>query len=397
MSKSNRFLIFVLISLLLGLFCGVFAPDFAIEMQLLSDIFLRLIKMLMAPLVFSTLVIGISKLGNVHSVGRIGAKTMVYFYAATFVSLFLGLVFVNILQPGSHIIMSSSSSSNNLPQLTNSLDFKSFIFRIFPTSIFDAMAKNEILPIVIFSIFFGIALGAIGDKGKPVTILFESIAEIMFKITNYVMLFAPFAIFGAIASIVGKQGIGILKGYGYLIFSFYSCLLFFGFVILPLVCYFFKINFLTLFSYIKEPIILAFSTATSESAYPKTLQALDNFGCNSKISGFVLPLGYSFNLDGSMMYMTFATIFIAQSYGMAIDIATQLSMMLVLLLASKGVAGVPRASLVVISGLLDTFKIPSEGLLLLLGIDHVLDMGRSGINVMGNAVASCVVDKLEQK
>lgn len=396
MSKSSKFLLFVVLALVLGLFFGVLLPNYAIETQILSDIFLRLIKMIMAPLVFSTLVIGISKLGNISVVGRIGMKTMAYFYVATFISLILGLIFVNILQPGTHIQL-KNTITNTLPQLSQSTDFKSFIFRIFPASIIDAMAKNEILPIVVFSIFFGIALGAIGEKGKPVTDLFEAVTEIMFKITNYVMLFVPFAIFGAIASVVGKQGIGILKGYGYLIVSFYACLIFFGFVLLPIICYFFKINFLKLLQNIKEPILLAFTTATSESAYPKTLQALDKFGCNPKISGFVLPLGYSFNLDGSMMYMTFATIFIAQSYGIEVSIGTQISMMLVLMLASKGVAGVPRASLVVISGLLDTFKIPVEGLLLLLGIDHILDMGRSGINVMGNAVASCVVDKLESQ
>lgn len=388
--------VWIIIAILSGVSFGYFFPELAQDTQLLSDIFLRLIKMIMAPLVFATLVTGIAKLGDFKAVGRIGIKTLTYFYAATCVSLLLGLILVNFFEPGKSMdltMVSTAASHAVQPQV---LDFKSFIYRIFPTSIIDAMAKNEILPIVIFSLFFGTGLAAIGEKGKPVFELLESVAQIMFKITAYVMKFAPFAVFGALATVVGKQGIGVLKGYGFLIACFYGGLLFFGFVILPLVCTVFKINFLKLFSHIKEPVLLAYSTATSESAYPKTLEALDKFGCNPKISGFVLPLGYSFNLDGSMMYMTFATIFIAQAYGMELSLSQQISMMLVLLVASKGVAGVPRASLVVISGLLDTFQIPAEGLVLLLGIDHILDMGRSAINVMGNAVAACVVDKWEK-
>lgn len=392
--KSGIF-IWIIVAILLGIFAGFLLPDYAQSTQILSDIFLRLIKMIMAPLVFSTLVIGIAKLGDFKTVGRIGIKTLIYFYAATCVSLLLGLLLVNYFEPGKAMDLSLSTAQNLNTVQSQSIDFKSFIYRIFPTSIFEAMSKNEILPIVIFSLFFGTGLAAIGEKGKPVYILLESVAEIMFKITSYVMKFAPFAVFGALATVVGKQGIGVLKGYGFLIACFYGGLLFFGFVILPFVCAIFKINFLKLFSNIKEPVLLAYSTATSESAYPKTLEGLDKFGCNPKISGFVLPLGYSFNLDGSMMYMTFATLFIAQSYGIEISISQQFSMMLVLLVASKGVAGVPRASLVVISGLLDTFQIPAEGLVLLLGIDHILDMGRSAINVMGNAVAACVVDKWE--
>ncbi|TAF72974.1 MAG: dicarboxylate/amino acid:cation symporter [Bacteroidetes bacterium] len=392
--KSGIF-IWIIIAIILGVCAGFLLPDLAQNTQLLSDIFLRLIKMIMAPLVFSTIVIGIAKLGDFKTVGRIGIKTLIYFYAATCVSLLLGLLLVNYFEPGKAMDLSLSTAQNLNTVQSQSIDFKSFIYRIFPTSIFEAMSKNEILPIVIFSLFFGTGLAAIGEKGKPVYVLLESVAEIMFKITSYVMKFAPFAVFGALATVVGKQGIGVLKGYGFLIACFYGGLLFFGFVILPFVCAIFKINFLKLFSNIKEPVLLAYSTATSESAYPKTLEGLDKFGCNPKISGFVLPLGYSFNLDGSMMYMTFATLFIAQSYGIEISISQQFSMMLVLLVASKGVAGVPRASLVVISGLLDTFQIPAEGLVLLLGIDHILDMGRSAINVMGNAVAACVVDKWE--
>lgn len=393
--STSGIFVWIIFAIIFGVFIGFLLPDFAQSTQLLSDIFLRLIKMIMAPLVFSTLVIGIAKLGDFKTVGRIGIKTLTYFYAATFVSLLLGLVLVNFFEPGKAMDLSLAASQNSNTIQPQNIDFKNFIYRIFPTSIIDAMAKNEILPIVIFSLFFGTGLAAVGEKGKPVYKLLESVAEIMFKITSYVMKFAPFAVFGALATVVGKQGIGVLKGYGYLIACFYGGLLFFGFIILPLVCTAFKINFLKLFSNIKEPVLLAYSTATSESAYPKTLEGLDKFGCNPKISGFVLPLGYSFNLDGSMMYMTFATLFIAQCYGMEISISQQISMMLVLLIASKGVAGVPRASLVVISGLLDTFQIPAEGLVLLLGIDHILDMGRSAINVMGNAVAACVVDKWE--
>ena len=257
------------------------------------------------------------------------------------------------------------------------------------------MAKNEILPLVIFSLFFGLALGSVGEKGKPILKALESLAEVMFKVTSFVMNFAPFAVFGALAAIIGKEGLGVLSGYLYLISCFYGGLIFFGTVVLGSICYFAKVPYLKLAKAMKEPVLLAFSTATSESAFPKTMVVLEKFGCPSKIVSFVLPMGYSFNLDASMMYMTFASIFIAQAYGIQIGLDQQFTMVLMLLLASKGIAGVPRASLVVVAGLLGSFNIPVEGLLLLLGIDHILDMGRSAINLFGNAVATCVISKWE--
>jgi Na+/H+-dicarboxylate symporter len=353
--------------------------------------------MIIAPLVFSTLVIGIAKLGDFKTVGRIGIKTLAYFYFATVISLTLGLVLVNIFKPGlmMHLPLPEAGLETGVAKSGGS--FGDFIYRMFPTSFFDSMAKNDILPILVFSIFFGVALSSIGDKGKPIVNVLDSLAEVMFKVTGYVMYFAPIGVFGALAANIGKQGLGILSGYLYLIICYYGGLLFFCFGVLALICFLLKINFINLFKAIKEPTLIAFSTATSESAFPKLVIALEKFGCPPKIVGFVLPLGYSFNLDGSMMNMTFATMFIAQAYGLNIGIDQQISMMLILLVASKGVAGVPRASLVVVASMLSTFNIPGEGLLLLLGIDQILDMGRSATNVFGNAVATCVVSKWEKK
>lgn len=379
----------------LGIAFGYFLPNIAPNFQLLSDIFLRLIKMIIAPLVFSTLVIGIAKLGDVKAVGRIGFKTLGYFYIATIISLTLGLVLVNFFEPGKMMQLTLPQTGVDLAIKTEGTDFKSFIYRSFPTSVVDSMAKNEILPLVIFSLFFGLALGAVGEKGKPIFRALESLAEVMFKITSYVMNFAPFAVFGALAAIIGKQGLGILSGYLYLITCFYGGLIFFSVVILGAICYLAKVPYLRLLKAMKEPILLAFSTATSESAFPKTMVTLEKFGCPNKIVSFVLPMGYSFNLDASMMYMTFASIFIAQAYGIVIGLDQQLTMVLMLLLASKGIAGVPRASLVVVAGLLGSFNIPVEGLMLLLGIDHILDMGRSAVNLFGNAVATCVISRWE--
>ena len=280
-------------------------------------------------------------------------------------------------------------------QAAKEFDTKNFINHIIPESIVEVMAKNEILPIVIFALFFGIAAASVGSKGKVVVDFFDSVSHIMFKVTNFVMAFAPFGVFGALAAVVAKQGLGVLTSYVYLIGTFYLGLFLFVFVILFLICFFMKINFFKLLNYIKEPILLAFSTASSEAAMPKTIEALERFGCGNRIVSFVLPLGYSFNLDGSMMYMTFATVFIAQAYGIEMTVGQQVTMLLILLVTSKGMAGIPRASLVVIAGMLAHFNIPVAGLLLLLGIDQILDMGRSATNVVGNAVATAVISKWE--
>jgi Na+/H+-dicarboxylate symporter len=367
----------------------------ASNFSILSDIFLHLIKMIIAPLVLSVLVIGIAKVGDFKSVGRIGLKTLIYFTTATLIALALGLIIVNWFEPGKVMSLSVPEANSEIGVNAYAQTSKNFIDHVIPESILRAMAANDILPIVVFALFFGIAASSLKDLGKPMINAFESLSHIMFKITNYVMNFAPIGVFGAITAVVIQQGFDVLGGYLYLIVCFFGGLLFFVFVILFLVCLAFKIKFFALLRDIKEPILLAFSTASSESAMPKTIEALEKHGISNRIVSFVLPLGYSFNLDGSIMYMTFATLFIAQSYGMDISNADQIKMMLILLITSKGMAGVPRASLVVIAGMLSMFKIPGEGLLLLLAVDQILDMGRSATNVIGNAVASAVVAKLE--
>lgn len=363
--------------------------------SILSDIFLRMIKMIIAPLVFAVLVLGVAKVGDFKSVGRIGLKTLVYFTSATLIALCLGLVIVNVFEPGKVMHLDLPDVHAETGVKTNAQDAKNFISHVIPDSIVSAMASNDVLPIVVFALFFGVAAASIGKAGEAMVRACDSLAHIMFKITNYVMNFAPVGIFGAITAVVIMQGLDVLSGYAYLILCFFGGLLFFIFVVLWLIAVIFKIKFYKLLSDIKEPILLAFSTASSESAMPKTIEALEKHGISNRIVSFVLPLGYSFNLDGSIMYMTFATVFIAQSYGMHIGMADQIQMMLILLVTSKGMAGVPRASLVVIAGMLGMFNIPGEGLLLLLAVDQILDMGRSATNVVGNAVASAVVAKLE--
>lgn len=394
--KKPSLILQIFLGMLLGIIVGHFWKDFAPSLHLLSDIFMRLIKMIIAPLVFSVLVVGIAKVGDFKSVGRIGIKTLLYFTILAIVSLLLGLVLVDLFEPGKTMLISlPASGAETGMEATKGFDAKTFIEHVIPSSIVDVMAKNEILPIVIFALFFGVAAASIGKKGKVVVDFFDAVSHIMFKITNYVMAFAPFGVFGAIAAVVASQGIGVLQGYAYLIGEFYLGLMLFIFVILLGICLAFKIKFFNLLAHIKEPVLLAFSTASSEAAMPKTILSLERFGCGNRIVSFVLPLGYSFNLDGSMMYMTFATVFIAQAYGIHMSVSDQITMLLILLITSKGMAGIPRASLVVIAGMLAYFKIPTEGMLLLLGIDQVLDMGRAATNVVGNAVATAVISKWE--
>jgi Na+/H+-dicarboxylate symporter len=363
--------------------------------SILSDIFLRLIKMIIAPLVLSVLVMGVAKVGDFKSVGRIGAKTIIYFTFATLLALGLGLVIVNLFEPGHKIALEMPDSNADSGVKVNAQDAKNFVSHVVPDSIIRVMAENEILPIVIFALFFGIAAASIGEQGKPMIRAMDSLSHIMFKVTHFVMNFAPIGVFGAITAVVIQQGLDVLSGYAYLMACFFGGLLFFVFGVLFSICLVLRINFFSLLSHVKEPILLAFSTASSESAMPKTIEQLEKFGISNRIVSFVLPLGYSFNLDGSIMYMTFATVFIAQAYGIDMTMADQIQMMLILLITSKGMAGVPRASLVVIAGMLSMFHIPGEGLLLLLAVDQILDMGRSATNVVGNAVASAVVAKWE--
>lgn len=386
----------IFLGMLFGIIVGYFWQDFAPGLHILSDIFMRLIKMIIAPLVFAVLVVGVAKVGDFKSVGRIGIKTLLYFTTAAIVSLFLGLMLVNFFEPGKQMALELPAANADVGiEAGKGFDAKNFIEHVIPESIVGVMAKNEILPIVVFALFFGVALASLGKSGKTVVDFFDTICHVMFKVTNYVMAFAPFGVFGAIAAVVAKQGIGVLTGYLYLIGTFYLGLLAFVFGVLFLICFALKIKFFSLLNHIKEPLLLAFSTASSEAAMPKTIESLEKFGCESRIISFVLPLGYSFNLDGSMMYMTFATVFIAQAYGIPMSTGDQIVMLLILLITSKGMAGIPRASLVVIAGMLQHFNIPVEGLLLLLGIDQILDMGRSATNVVGNAVATAVVSKWE--
>ncbi len=363
--------------------------------SLMADIFLRLIKMIVAPLVLTTLVVGVAKLGDINSVGRIGGKTLLWFLAASFLSLLLGMVLVNMFEPGLAMNLPLPDANAESVVAGSSLSIRDFLYHAFPASVIDAMAKNEILQIVVFAIFFGVATAAIGEQGQIIIKAFDAAAHVILKVTGYVMNLAPLAVFGAMTAIISKQGLSILKTYSLFIGEFY-----FGLAVLWLLLIlagFLVIGkrVINLIQRVKEPILVAFSTSSSEAAFPKTMEELQKFGCRDKIVSFVLPLGYSFNLDGSMMYMTFASMFIAQSYGLDLPLGTQLSMLLVLMITSKGIAGVPRASLVVIAGTLVSFNIPEAGLALLLGIDPLLDMGRSATNVVGNSVATAVVSKWE--
>jgi Na+/H+-dicarboxylate symporter len=363
--------------------------------SILSDIFLRLIKMIVAPLVFTTLVVGVAKVGDINAVGRIGGKTMLWFVSATLISLLLGMMLVNFFEPGKamHLPLPDSHLGTDIKK--TALSLRDFVSHVFPKSFVEAMANNEILQIVVFALFFGVATAAIGEKGEIVIKAMDAIAHVILRITGYVMQLAPLAVFGAITAIVAKQGLGILSTYAIFIGEFYFSLVILWMVIVLAGFAVLKGRAFNLINSIKDAMLIAFSTSTSEAAYPRVLIELERFGCNNKIVSFVLPLGYSFNLDGSMMYMTFASLFLAQSYGIHLSFQQQLSMLLILMLTSKGVAGVPRASLVVIAGTVAMFNIPEAGLALLIGIDPLLDMGRSATNVLGNAMATAVVSKWE--
>ena len=363
--------------------------------SLFTDVFLRLIKMIIAPLVFATLVVGIAHMGDSSSLGRIGLKTMGWFVSASLMSLVVGMILVNILRPGDalNLPLPDVGASTNLK--TASLSLKEFVTHLVPKSVFEALANNEILQIVIFSVFFGAAAASLGEKARVVIDWIEQVSHVMLKVTAYVMALAPVAVFAAMASIVTTQGVGILWTYGKFMGEFYVGILILWGLLALAGLLFLGPRVARLISLIKEPIMLAFSTASSEAAYPKTLEQLERFGASKKITSFVLPLGYSFNLDGSMMYCTFAVLFIAQAYKIELNLGQQITMLLILMVTSKGMAGVPRASLVVIAATLATFNIPEAGLLLIMGIDQFLDMGRSATNVVGNSIATAVVAKWE--
>ncbi|TFW26256.1 dicarboxylate/amino acid:cation symporter [Massilia arenosa] len=402
MTKRNRLTTYILAGLILGIVAGYIANTTLANPAALSDnlglvttLFLRLIKMIIAPLVFSTLVVGIAKMGDASEVGRIGAKALGWFIIASIISLTLGLILVNIFQPGIGLTQHLPAVTESSGISSSSLTLKEFVTHLVPTSIFDGLAKNEILQIVIFSIFFGTAAAALGEKARPVTEFLDGVAHIMLKLTGYVMNLAPIAVFAAVTAIIAKSGLSVLASYGTFMGEFYLGIVLLWIVLTGLGFLFIGPRVIRLLKEVREPTLLAFSTASSEAAFPKTLEGLERFGVRNRIAAFVLPIGYSFNLDGSMMYCTFASIFIAQAYGIELSIGTQVTMMLVLMLTSKGMAGVPRASLVVIAATLNQFHIPEAGLLLLLGIDHFLDMARSATNVVGNAIATAVVAKWE--
>lgn len=362
---------------------------------ILSDVFLRLIRMIVGPLIFSTLVVGIAKVGDIKAVGRIGGKTLLLFVGAAFVSLLLGMLIVNLFEPGSAMHLSVPDNYAVADVSKSALSLRDFINHVFPRSFTEAMANNEVLQIVVFSLFFGVATAAVGEKGDIIVKFMDAVAHIIIKITGYVMNLAPLAVFGAITIVVAKEGVGIISTYATFIGEFYLALallwamiIFGGAIVLK------KLSF-KLVNDTKDAMLVAFSTSTSEAAYPRALEELENFGCSNKIVSFVLPLGYSFNLVGSMMYLTFALLFLAQAYGIHLSLGHQLTMLLILMLMSKGVAGVPRAALVVIAGVLTMFGIPEAGLALLLGVDPLMDMGRSATNVLGNVMAAAVVSKWE--
>jgi Na+/H+-dicarboxylate symporter len=363
--------------------------------QIVTTVFLNLIKMIIAPLVFATLVAGIANMGDTGALGRIGARAVGWFICASLVSLTLGLILVNLLQPGVGLGLELPAATASAGVEQSSFNLSNFITHIFPKSGIDAMANNEILQIVVFSLFIGVAITAVGEKAKPLVRAVDGLVDVMLLVTNYVMRVAPFAVFAAVASVIAKEGLDIVVTFGRFIGSFYLGLVLLWSLLIGLGFIFVGPRIRFLVRYIRDPLLLAFSTASSEAAYPKTLEALDRFGVPRRIASFVLPLGYSFNLDGSMLYMTFATIFIAQAYGIDLTLGQEIGMLLMLMISSKGIAGVPRASLVVILAIMPTFGIPEAGLLLILGVDHFLDMGRSATNVVGNAVASAVVARWE--
>jgi Na+/H+-dicarboxylate symporter len=396
---------YILIAMGLGILVGwmIFTnyPDkkaaavIAGYISIMSDIFLRLIKMLIAPLVFSTLVVGIAHMGDAKSVGRIFAKALGWFFVASFISLVLGLVMANLLQPGKNLGLPLPDIGASANLATSKFTLKDFVSHLVPKSFAEAMANNEILQIVVFSMFFGVALAALGDAGKTLVKSIDELSHVMLKITGYVMKLAPLAVFAAMAATVAVNGLEILLKFAVFMGDFYLGLFLLWAILVLAGFTFLGPRVFKLLVHIKEAFLLSFATASSEAAYPKILDALDRFGVKRKISSFVMPMGYSFNLDGSMMYCTFATLFIAQAYGIELSLGTQMTMMLILMLTSKGMAGVPRASLVVIAATLNQFNIPEAGLLMILGVDTFLDMGRSATNAVGNSIATAVVAKWE--
>lgn len=398
---------FIIIALFLGLFIGYLvhenieattAKSFSDLVKLLGTVFIRLVQMIIAPLIFTTLVVGIAKLGDIKTVGRVGGKAMLWFVVASLVSLMIGLVLVNLLQPGVGIdlSMADTSAAEDLMSKKTEFGIAKFVEHVIPKSIIEAMATNEILQIVIFSIFFGVAAASMGDYAKPIINALERVSHIILKIVSYVMNFAPIGVFGSICAVVSVKGLGIFSFYLKYFVAFLIGIIVLWIVLIGVgLLLLGKDRIVKLFKHISQPILIAFSTTSSEAVFPKLTEELERYGCNEKIVSFTLPLGYSFNLDGSMMYMTFASIAIAQAYGVDLTWGEMLTMLLVLMLTSKGVAGVPRASLIVVLATCSMFDIPAEGIALILPIDHFCDMLRSATNVVGNSLSTVVVSKWE--
>jgi proton glutamate symport protein len=386
----------IFIGLVIGIAIGHFWPSVGVAIKPLADAFLRMIKMIIAPLLFSTLVVGIAGTGDLRAMGRIGLKAIVYFEIATTIALFLGLGLVNLFQPGAGLAVPIGAEAGELAKLATAQQGPWDIFlHLFPTSVFDAMARGDILQVVVFSTFFGIALAAVGERGRPALEFLESVAQVMFKFTGYVMTFAPVGVMAAIAATVGGKGLAILVTLGKLVLVMYGGLVIFVIGIIGGVAWLIRVPFFTFVKAIREPFMIAFTTASSEAALPKALEIMERFGCPKNIVGFVLPTGYSFNLDGTTLYLSVASVFVAQLAGVDMTFGQQMVMMLTLMVTSKGVAGVPRAALVVLTATLTQFGLPLEGAAILLGVDQVLDMGRTAVNVMGNCLSTAVVARWE--
>ena len=408
-SNFSNLTIQILLAMLFGALLGIFIHNYYLEtdakffsnkLKIAATIFIRLVQMIIAPLVFTTLVVGIAKLGDIKAVGRIGSKALAWFFSASFISLLIGMFWVNILQPGVGLKLGKVdlATASEVTDKTQGFSAQNFVEHIIPKSIVEAMANNEILQIVIFSIFFGLAAASIGSQVKPVINALDKTSHIILKMVNYVMKFAPIGVFGAVAGVFAVKDVNdLLVTYAKFFSSFLIGIGSLWVFLLAVGFLFLGKKMKILFKHIVSPIVIAFGTTSSEAVFPKLTEELERFGIKDKIVSFMLPLGYSFNLDGSMMYMTLASIFIAQVYGIHLDLGTQMTMLLVLMLTSKGIAGVPRASLVVVAATCGMFKIPVEGIALILPIDHFCDMFRSATNVLGNSLATSVIGSLEKE
>ena len=400
--KHSKLTALIFIALILGVIIGHFAPDFAVKMRPFAVIFLRMVKMIIAPLLFATLVVGIAGHGDAKSLGKIGLKTIIYFEIVTTLALIIGLTMANLFKPGVGFVSGTSEHAIRMQEAgllaatQAHTSVSEMIINIFPNSVFDAMSQGNLLQIVVFAIFFALAICAVGKKAQPVIDILNSVASIMFKFTEYVMFFAPMGIFGAIAYTVGSNGIKILFNYGKIILSLYVALAVFVAIVLFITCRIVKISVRALIKAIQEPALLTFTTASSEAALPKAMAIMERFGVPKSIVGFVMPTGYTFNLDGSTLYLAMAVLFSTQLVGIHLSFEQQLVIMFALMLTSKGVAGVPRASLIVLAGTLTSFNIPIIGVAVLLGIDQILDMGRTTVNLIGNCVATVVIARWER-